>query len=44
MIGYEIHVGTLKTQERRSVPYPERLDLMIEQAAVGQGSRRTAVR
>lgn len=37
MIAYEIHVGTPKTHEKRSVPYPERLALMIEQACAGKG-------
>ncbi len=37
MIAYEIHVGTPKTHEKRSVPYPERLDPMIEQACAGKG-------
>lgn len=37
MIAYEIHVGTPKTHERRSVLYPERLAPMIEQACVGEG-------
>ncbi|WP_248241709.1 tyrosine-type recombinase/integrase [Microbacterium kunmingense] len=36
-IAYEIHVGTPKTHEKRSVPYPERLAPMIEQACVGKG-------
>ncbi len=37
MIAYEIHVGTPKTHEKRSVPYPERLAAMIEQACAGKG-------
>lgn len=37
MIAYEIHVGTPKTHEKRSVPYPERLAPMIEQACAGRG-------
>lgn len=37
MIGYEIHVGTPKTHENRSVPYPDRLAPMIDQACVGKG-------
>ena len=37
MIAYVIHVGTPKTHEKRSVPYPERLAPMIEQACVGKG-------
>ncbi|HAQ59995.1 MAG TPA: site-specific integrase [Microbacterium sp.] len=37
MIAYEIHVGTPKTHEKRSVPYPERLASMIEQACAGKG-------
>ena len=37
MIGYEIHVGTPKTHKNRSVPYPERLTPMIEQACAGKG-------
>ena len=37
MIAYEIHVGTPKTHERRSVPYPARLAPMIEQACAGKG-------
>lgn len=37
MIAYEIHVGTPKTHEKRSVPYPERLAAMIEQAWAGKG-------
>ena len=37
MIAYEIHVGTPKTHEKRSVPYPARLDPMIEQACAGKG-------
>jgi integrase len=37
MIAYEIHVGTPKTHEKRSVPYPERLAPMIEQACAGKG-------
>jgi integrase len=36
MIAYEIHVGTSKTHERRSVPYPARLDSMIEAACAGK--------
>jgi len=36
-IAYEIHVGTPKTHEKRSVPYPARLAPMIEQARVGKG-------
>lgn len=36
MIAYEIHVGTPKTHERRSVPYPERLAPMIEAASAGK--------
>lgn len=36
MIAYEIHVGTPKTHERRSVPYPARLDSMIEAACAGK--------
>lgn len=37
MIAYEIHVGTPKTHEKRSIPYPERLAPMIEQACAGKG-------
>jgi integrase len=37
MIAYEIHVGTPKTHEKRSVPYPARLAPMIEQACAGKG-------
>ncbi|WP_404433907.1 site-specific integrase [Microbacterium lacus] len=37
MIAYEIHVGTPKTHEKRSVPYPQRLASMIEQACAGKG-------
>jgi integrase len=37
MIGYEIHVGTPKTHERRSVPYPGRLAPLIEEACAGKG-------
>ncbi len=37
MIGYEIHVGTPKTHEKRSVPYPDRLAPLTEQACVGKG-------
>lgn len=37
MIAYEIHVGTPKTHEKRSVPYPERLAPMVEQACAGKG-------
>lgn len=37
MIAYEIHVGTPKTHERRSVPYPQRLAPMIEEACAGKG-------
>lgn len=37
MVGYEIHVGTPKTHKARSVPYPERLDPMIEKACAGKG-------
>lgn len=37
MICYEIHVGTPKTHKNRSVPYPERLTPMIEQACAGKG-------
>lgn len=37
MIGYEIHVGTPKTHEKRSVPYPDGLAPMIEQACAGKG-------
>jgi len=36
MIAYEIHVGTLKTHERRSAPYPQRLAPMIEEACAGK--------
>lgn len=35
MIAYEIHVGTPKTHERRSVPYPPRLAPVIEEACAG---------
>ena len=37
MIGYEIHVGTPKTHEKRSVPYPDRLAPMIEHACARKG-------
>lgn len=37
MIGYEIHVGTPKTHEKRSVPYPDPLAPMIEQVCAGKG-------
>nr|WP_256336104.1 tyrosine-type recombinase/integrase [Microbacterium sp. cf332] len=37
MIGYEIHVGMPKTHEKRSVPYPDGLAPMIEQACAGKG-------
>ncbi|WP_458042322.1 MULTISPECIES: tyrosine-type recombinase/integrase [Bacteria] len=37
MIAYEIHVGTPKTHEKRSVPYPQRLAPMIEEACAGKG-------
>ncbi|MFS0712260.1 site-specific integrase [Microbacterium sp. 2P01SA-2] len=37
MIGYEVHVGTPKTHEKRSVPYPDRFAPMIEQACAGKG-------
>lgn len=37
MIGYDIHVGTPKTHEKRSVPYPDRLGPMIEQACSNKG-------
>lgn len=37
MIAYQIHVGTPKTHERRSVPYPERLAPLIEPACAGKG-------
>jgi integrase len=37
MIAYEIHVGTPKTHEKRSVPYPERLAPLIEEACAGKG-------
>ncbi len=37
MMAYEIHVGMPKTHERGSVPYPERLAPMIEQAWVDKG-------
>ncbi|KQZ84126.1 integrase [Microbacterium sp. Root166] len=32
LVKWEIHVGTPKTHERRSVPYPERLDPLIKAA------------
>ena len=38
MVGYELQVGTPKTHKARSVPYPERLDPMIQQACAGKGS------
>lgn len=34
---WEIHVGTPKTHERRSVPYPERLAFLIKAACDGKG-------
>lgn len=37
MIAYEIHVGTPKTHEKRSVPYPGPLAPMIEGACAGKG-------
>lgn len=37
MVGYEIHVGTPKTHERRSVPYPERFATLIDTACFGKG-------
>ncbi|WP_416779306.1 tyrosine-type recombinase/integrase [Microbacterium lacticum] len=37
MIGYEIHVGTPKTHKSRSVPYPERLTPLVEEACAGKG-------
>ena len=37
MIQYEIIVGTPKTHEKRSVPYPEGLDPLIAEACVGKG-------
>lgn len=37
MIGCAIHVGTPKTHKTRSVPYPDRLAPMIEQACAGKG-------
>lgn len=37
IIGYEIHVGTPKTHKKLSVPYPERLAPMVEQACAQKG-------
>lgn len=37
MIGYEIHIGTPNTHKSRSVPYPDRLASMIEQACASKG-------
>jgi integrase len=36
-VGYQIQVGTPKTHERRSVPYPERLADLIDAACSGKG-------
>ncbi|MDN3495009.1 site-specific integrase [Planococcus sp. APC 4015] len=36
LVGWEIHVGTPKTNERRSVPYPERLAPFIDAAVAGK--------
>lgn len=46
MIAYEIHVGTLKTHEKRSVPYPERLAPRADDRTGlrRQGPGRTALR
>ncbi len=38
MIGYEIHVGTPKTHEKRSAPYPDRLAPMIEPVCAGKSA------
>ena len=37
LVKWEIHVGTPKTHERRSVPYPARLAPLIESACAGKG-------
>ena len=37
LVKWDIHVGTPKTHERRSVPYPERLAPLIEAACRGKG-------
>lgn len=37
LVKWEIHVGTPKTHERRSVPYPERLAPLIKAACDGKG-------
>jgi integrase len=36
LIRWEIHVGTPKSHQRRSVPYPERLDPLVEDACAGK--------
>ncbi|WP_434810121.1 hypothetical protein [Microbacterium sp. bgisy189] len=36
LVGWEVHVGTTKTHERRSVPYPERLAPLIDVACAGK--------
>lgn len=36
LVGWEIHVGTPKTHERRSVPYPEQLAPLIDEACAGK--------
>lgn len=36
LVGWEIHVGAPKTHERRSVPYPEQLAPLIDEACAGK--------
>lgn len=37
LVRWDIHVGTPKSHERRSVPYPERLAPLIQAACAGKG-------
>lgn len=37
LVRWEIHVGTPKSHQRRSVPYPERLAPLIQAACAGKG-------
>lgn len=37
LVGWEIHVGTPKSWERRSVPYPAFLDALLAAACEGKG-------
>lgn len=37
LVGWKIYVGTPKTHEKRSVPYPARLAPLIDAACAGKG-------